>query len=142
MDSERRFPGASILGTSFATPSADHPLSVPPTGPELPDDLRGGQCTRWQIQYVQTGSILEELRLFVVAASMWPAVAAAAVLRVSTVRRPFRTVQTFRRRKLYCRQLDGETIANEHANEGTDRDLNDCSNGLHLRHQVALRVNS
>ena len=42
MVSERRFPGASTPGASFATPSANHPLSVPPTGPELLDGLLCG----------------------------------------------------------------------------------------------------
>ena len=37
--SERRFPGASALGASFTTSSANYPLSVPPTGSQLPDVL-------------------------------------------------------------------------------------------------------
>ena len=37
MVGDRRFPGATILGASCSTTSANHPVSVPPTGPELPE---------------------------------------------------------------------------------------------------------
>ena len=53
----RRFPGATILKARSSTPSANHPVSVPPTGPELCDALLCGRCTRWQALNVQTGSL-------------------------------------------------------------------------------------
>ena len=37
MVGDRRFPGATILGGSFSTSSANHPVSVPPTGSEPRD---------------------------------------------------------------------------------------------------------
>ena len=37
MVGDRRFPGAIILGASCSTTSANHPVSVPPTGPGLPE---------------------------------------------------------------------------------------------------------
>ena len=55
------------------------PASVPPTGSVLLDALLGGQCTGWQVQYIQTGSFPEVLSLNDFAASFWPAVAAVAV---------------------------------------------------------------
>ena len=55
------------------------PASVPPTGSVLLDALLGGQCTRWQVQYIQTCSFPEVLSLNDVAASFWSAVVAAAV---------------------------------------------------------------
>ena len=58
MVGDRRFPGASILGARFSTSSANHPVSVPPTGPEHADASWCGQCTRWQVQYSQTGATL------------------------------------------------------------------------------------
>ena len=51
MVGDRRFPGATILGARFSTSSANHPVSVPPTGPELADASWCGQCTRWQVLY-------------------------------------------------------------------------------------------
>ena len=45
MVGDRRFPGATILGGEFSTSSANHHLSVPPTGSELRDALLSGQCT-------------------------------------------------------------------------------------------------
>ena len=116
-----------------------------------------GQCTRWQIQYVQTGSILEKLRLYGVAGSspfFLCLDVAASIRNLSDVAASLFLLSQYcykrAPKKLYCRQLDGETIADERTNNGTDRDLNDGSNGgwrnhtccLHLRHQVVLRVNS
>ena len=37
MVGDRRFPGATILGARFSTSSANHPVSVPPTGSEPRD---------------------------------------------------------------------------------------------------------
>ena len=37
MVGDRWFPGATILGAICSTTSANHPVSVPPTGPELPE---------------------------------------------------------------------------------------------------------
>ena len=37
MVGDRRFPGATILGARFSISSANHPVSVPPTGPEHSD---------------------------------------------------------------------------------------------------------
>ena len=37
MVGDRRFPGATVLGTIFSTSSANHPLSVPPIESELRD---------------------------------------------------------------------------------------------------------
>ena len=51
MVGDRRFPGATILGARFFTSSANHPVSVPPTGRELSDASWCGQCTRWQVLY-------------------------------------------------------------------------------------------
>ena len=51
MVGDRRFPGATILGARFSTSSANHPVSVPPTGPEHADASWCGQCTSWQFQY-------------------------------------------------------------------------------------------
>ena len=51
MVGDRRFPGATILGARFSTSSANHPVSVPPTGPELADASLCGQCTSWQVLY-------------------------------------------------------------------------------------------
>ena len=48
---DRWFPGATILGRIFSTSSANHHVSVPPTGPELADASLRGQCTSWQFQY-------------------------------------------------------------------------------------------
>ena len=57
MVGDRRFPGATTLGARLSTPSANHPVSVPPAGPELRDALLCGRCTRWQALYVQTSSL-------------------------------------------------------------------------------------
>ena len=71
---DRWFPGATILG------APNHPVSVPPTGPELCGALLCGLCTRWHALTVQTGSLSWCWVFSVdVAASQWPAVAAAAV---------------------------------------------------------------
>ena len=51
MVGDRRFPGATILGARFSTSSANHPVSVPPTGPEHSDASWCGQCTSWQFLY-------------------------------------------------------------------------------------------
>ena len=51
MVGDRRFPGATILGARFSTSSANHPVSVPPTGPEHSDASWCGQCTSWQFPY-------------------------------------------------------------------------------------------
>ena len=39
MVGDRRFPGATILGASFSTSSANHHICVPPTGPVRRDGL-------------------------------------------------------------------------------------------------------
>ena len=52
-----RSPGRQYRGARLSTPSANHPVSVPPTGPELCDALLCGRCTRWQALNVQTGSL-------------------------------------------------------------------------------------
>ena len=57
MVGDRRFPGATILGARSCTPSANHPVSVPPTGPEHSDASFCGQCTRWQVVHIQVGSL-------------------------------------------------------------------------------------
>ena len=54
---DRRFPGATILGASSSTPSANHPFSVPPTSSEFRYALVCGRCTRFQALNVQTGSM-------------------------------------------------------------------------------------
>ena len=51
MVGDRRFPGAIILGARSSTSSANHPVSVPSTGPEHADASWCGLCTRWQVQY-------------------------------------------------------------------------------------------
>ena len=43
MVGDRRFPGATILGASSSTSSANHRVSVPPTG-----NIADAQCTSWQ----------------------------------------------------------------------------------------------
>ena len=48
MVGDRRFPRATVLGGEISSPSANHPLSAPPTSPELRDALLCGRCTRWQ----------------------------------------------------------------------------------------------
>ena len=48
MVGDRRFPGATILGGRFSTSSANHPVSVPPTGLVLRDGWSSGLCTRWR----------------------------------------------------------------------------------------------
>ena len=109
MVGDRRFPGATILGASFSTSSANHPLSVPPTHPELRD--------AWWTVYKMSGPVrsdgfssLGAMCLYGAAASLSPAVAAAAVLGVSTLRRPwfcllrqqkFMSVQTLRCRRVF-----------------------------------------
>ena len=57
MVGDRRFPGATILGARSCTPSANHPVSVPPTGPEHSDASFCGQCTRLQVVHIQMGSL-------------------------------------------------------------------------------------
>ena len=91
MVGDRRFPGATILGASFPTCSANHPMSVPPTGPELRD--------AWWTLYNMSGpvrsdgfSFLGAMCLYGAAASLSPAVAATAALCVSTLRCPMLTV--------------------------------------------------
>ena len=42
MVGDRRFPGATILGARFSTSSANHPVSVPPTGSEPRDGFSFG----------------------------------------------------------------------------------------------------
>ena len=156
MVSERRFPEASILGASFAIPSANHPFSVPPTGPELADGLRCGQCTRWQIQYVQTtrwqiqyvqtgfyswGVAFTRRRGVNVAGCCGSGSplcldVVASIPDCSDVSTSLFLVSQHCSKLapqiLYRRQLDGETIANERKHT--------CC--LHLRHQVVLRVSS
>ena len=56
MVGDLRFTGATILGSRSFTPSANHPVSVPLTGPEHSDASWCGQCTRWQVVYTQMGS--------------------------------------------------------------------------------------
>ena len=56
MVGDRRFPGATILGARFSTSSANHLVSVPPTGPEHSDASWCGQCTSLQVQYFLTGA--------------------------------------------------------------------------------------
>ena len=59
MVGDRRFPrGDNTGGRRFSTSSANHPLSVPPTGPEHADASWCGQCSRWQVQCSQTGATL------------------------------------------------------------------------------------
>ena len=48
----------STGGARLRTPSANHRLLGPPTGPEVRDGSFCGQCTRWQVQYSQTGATL------------------------------------------------------------------------------------
>ena len=87
MVGDRRFSGATILGASFSTASANHPLSVPPTGPELRDAC----CTVYNMAGPVRSdrfSSLGAMCFYGAAASLSPAVAAAAVLWVSTLRRP------------------------------------------------------
>ena len=48
-------PGRQYWGSRSCTPSADHPVPVPPTGPELSDASWCGQCTRWQVVYILMG---------------------------------------------------------------------------------------
>ena len=77
MVGDRRFPGATILGARSCTPSANHPVSVPPTGPELPD-----ASFLWTV-YEMAGCLHPDgftfrFAVYDDAASLWPAVAAAA----------------------------------------------------------------
>ena len=53
MVGDRRFPGATILGARFSTSSANHPVSVPPTGPELAD------ASLWTV-YEMVGPVLPD----------------------------------------------------------------------------------
>ena len=87
MVGDRHLSGAKILGGEFfLLLPANHPVSVPPTGCVYRDPFWCGQCTGWQVLYVQTGSfpvcIVLVLRCGVPRS---PAVAAAAVLCVSTM---------------------------------------------------------
>ena len=61
MVGDRRFPKATILGASWKTPSANHPVSVPPTGSELRDSLLCGHCTKWQVQHILTRVALPQV---------------------------------------------------------------------------------
>ena len=75
---DRRSPGATILGARLRTPSANHRLLGPPTGPEVCDGSFCGQCTRWQVQYSQTGATLRRhFSRAVAAASTFVSVVAA-----------------------------------------------------------------
>ena len=56
MVGDRLFPGATTLGIEVVY--FNHPVSVPPTGPEHSDASWSGQCSRWQVQYSQTGPTL------------------------------------------------------------------------------------
>ena len=56
MVGDRRFPGASILGVEVVYFLRQPSLLGPPTGPEHSDASWCGQCTRWQVVYIQTGS--------------------------------------------------------------------------------------
>ena len=77
MVSDRRFPGTTILGASLSTHSASHPLSVPRTGSELRD--ASWTVCEMAILYIQTNAISQASVFYDVAASLRPAVAAAAV---------------------------------------------------------------
>ena len=56
MVGDRRPPGASILGVEVVYVLRQPSLTGPPTGPEHSDASWCGQCTRWQVVYIQTGS--------------------------------------------------------------------------------------
>ena len=62
---DRWFSGTAMLGASFSTSSAHHPLWIPPTGSVLPDAL---STVYWFASPVRPD----------VAASLWPAVPAEA----------------------------------------------------------------
>ena len=51
-------PGRQYWGARLCTSSANHRLLGPPTGPERRDESCCRQCTRWQVQYSQTGVTL------------------------------------------------------------------------------------
>ena len=58
MVGDRRFPGRQYWGSRSCTSSTNLLVSVPPTDPEHSDASWCGQCTRWQVQYSQTGATL------------------------------------------------------------------------------------
>ena len=57
MVGDRQCPGRQYLGASRTTFTVNHPVSVPPTGCVHRDAFWCGQCTRWQVLYVRTGSL-------------------------------------------------------------------------------------
>ena len=50
-------PRRDNTGGEVVSPSANHPVSVPPTGPELCAALLCGRCTRWHALNVLMGSL-------------------------------------------------------------------------------------
>ena len=57
MVGDRQFPGATNWEAGFSTSPVNHPVSVPPTGCVHRDAFWCGQCTRWQVLCVRTGSL-------------------------------------------------------------------------------------
>ena len=53
---DRRVSRATILERGFSTSPVNHPVSVPPKSYVHRDAFWCGQCTRWQVLCVQTGS--------------------------------------------------------------------------------------